>query len=112
MTGNELIIRVGRENDTIRVTLSGALDLVTTPQLEAAFPSPRPDETACVDLEALVFIDSRGIRALMQLDVTARAEGWSLVLVGAQGHVKRVLELCRVHGRIRMIDDAHNASST
>ncbi len=44
------------------------------------------------------------ITALMQLDVTARAEHWSVVLVGARGHVKRVLELCHVHKRISMVD--------
>lgn len=111
MTGGDLTVVCERRHDAILVILTGHLDLATVSQLETGFPSPRPGETALVNLDALSFIDSKGIRAFMQLDLTARAEGWSLVLVGAQGHVSHTLRLCHVHDRIRMIEAEQSTAS-
>lgn len=100
-----MIIAVERCGDAILASLTGELDLASVGHLEAALPAVHRGETLIVDLGELRFIDSMGVRLLMGLDVTARAEGWSLTLVGARGHVKRVLELCHVHQRITMRED-------
>ena len=105
MSGEDLTVAVERRDDLLCATLRGELDLATVAQLEVELPSPHRGDTLIIDLQELSFIDSMGVRAVMQLDLTARAEHWSVVLVGARGHVKRVLELCYVHQRISMVDD-------
>lgn len=98
-------VAVDRRADAIWVTLAGEFDLASAARFEETFPSTRRGDMVVVDMRELEFIDSVGIRVLMQRDVSSRAEGWSLVLLGAHGHVRRVLELCHVHLRITTVDD-------
>lgn len=111
MSGGDLAVAVERCDDLVWATLRGELDLATVVQLEVELPSPHKGDAVVIDLRQLDFIDSIGVRAMMQLDVTARAEDWSLVLAGARGHVKRVLEVCGVHRRISMVDDPEEVAS-
>jgi anti-sigma B factor antagonist len=104
--------RVERRDGAIWVAIVGELDLASAPQFSANFPSPEPADRVVIDLTTLEFIDSVGIRALLQLDLTSRADGWALSLVGAHGHVKRVLEICHVQDRIKMFDDPAELDST
>ena len=111
MSETGLIVAVERRGDAVWARLNGELDLALVDHLEAALPVVHRGETLVVDLGELRFIDSVGVRVLMRLDVEARADEWSLVLVRARGHVKRVLELCHVHERITMLDDPATMAS-
>ena len=112
MTGYHLTTVVERRENAIWVTIVGELDLATVSQFKAEFPSPQRADIVVIDLSTLEFIDSVGIRALLQLDLTSRADGWALSLVGAHGHVKRVLEICHVQHRVKMIEDPSGVSGT
>jgi stage II sporulation protein AA (anti-sigma F factor antagonist) len=46
-----------------------------------------------LDLSELRFIDSRGVRALLQLQQQAEAEGATLILFRPNPHVRKVLDL-------------------
>jgi anti-anti-sigma factor len=94
-----------REAQLLRVVLAGELDIATVPEFEAALPRPAAGEMLAIDLRDLSFIDSAGVHALMRLDVASRRDGWSLALVRGPDSVQRVLELCRIDDRIRIVGD-------
>jgi anti-anti-sigma factor len=93
-----------RHGTVLHMHLSGELDLGTVADFAASLPQPRAGEVLLADLRDVEFIDSSGVHVLMSLDVAARREGWSLVLVRGAPDVQRVLDACRVDYRIRMID--------
>ena len=99
-----LSVAVARDDGITRLAVAGELDLASVPELEAALPAPAPGETLVVDLRELAFIDSSGIHVLMRLDTDARAEGWSLVVVRAGADVQRILDLCHLGERVRLVD--------
>jgi anti-sigma B factor antagonist len=93
-----------RHPGVARLALRGELDLAARPRFEAAIPQPAEGDVLVIDLRALEFIDSSGVHVLMRLDVAARQEGWSLVIVRARREVQRMLDLCHVGDRIRTVD--------
>jgi anti-anti-sigma factor len=108
-TGEVFAVDVVRRGGAIHVVLEGELDLLALPRLEAALPRPAAGEVLIVDLRALDFMDSSGIHVLMTLDVAARDEGWSLVVVRGSRDVHRVLELCHIPERVRIVDKPEDA---
>jgi anti-anti-sigma factor len=89
----EFSVSVASLTDCEVVTVSGELDMLTSPELSAAIASldgtKRP---VAVDLSTLTFIDSTGVRAL----VTARTGGQPLILICPDGQVARVLEILQI----------------
>lgn len=83
------------ENGTANVALSGELDLAGAQQFEARLGEAereRPDRLV-IDLAELAFIDSTGLRLLLQADARARERDCELLLRGAAPTVKRVFEV-------------------
>lgn len=86
--------------DTVRVSLTGEFDLLTGPDLTSwlgdtirAYPG-RPVE---VDMQQVTFLDSTGIRVLLQAHGLAAREGGCLRLTGASGTVREVLDIVDVY---------------
>jgi anti-sigma B factor antagonist len=98
-------VDVSHDGGTVTVSVTGELDITTTPGLEGAVEPLRPADRLVLDLRGLQFMDSTGVRLVMALDLRARAEGWALVIVRGAGVVAHVLELCRVSERVRTVDD-------
>ena len=90
---------------TAIVTVTGELDLVTVPEVEALVAPVAPSDRLVLDLRAVSFMDSVGVRLLMVLDIRARAEGWTLVVARSPGPVGRLLELCRMPDRVAVVGD-------
>jgi anti-sigma B factor antagonist len=65
-------------------------------QLDEALASRTNGEAVVIDLGAVRFLDSSGIRALLDADRTAGLNGGRLSLVGATGVVRRALEVSGV----------------
>ena len=105
-------VEVTRDDSAIQVALSGELDLATLPELKAAMPAPEPGEMLIVDLRELEFVDSSGVSMLLRLDVAARAEGWTLVVVRGIPAVQRMLDLCHLGERVRLVDEPAEAGPT
>ena len=57
------------------------------------------------------FIDSTGVRALLQADRRAAGSGSRLVVVAGDGAVRRVLELCQLDGRLTIVSDRPAAAA-
>jgi anti-sigma B factor antagonist len=88
------------------VALSGELDLASAPKLddELKHVEERGVEVIVLDLQALSFMDSSGLRALLAADARAREAGRRLVLVRGDERVQRVLKITRLDERLEIVD--------
>jgi anti-anti-sigma factor len=83
------------DDGTISVSLEGELDLASAGQMEqrlTAAEQERPTRLV-VDLGRLTFIDSTGLRLLLQANARAREGGYELVLRPGEPSVQRVFEV-------------------
>jgi anti-sigma B factor antagonist len=100
----EVEVEVGEERGvggivTIRPT--GELDIATAARLEAALVADRkPGDRVVLDLAALEFVDSTGLRAIVRGAEAARRDGWELRLRPGPPPVQRVFEIAGVLGAL------------
>ena len=59
-----------------------------------------------LDLQRLTFMDSTGIRLILQASEYARTHGAALVVVRPPDHVMRVLELVGLDEQLDLVDGA------
>ncbi|HNI36247.1 MAG TPA: STAS domain-containing protein [Microthrixaceae bacterium] len=80
-------------NDTgNRLVVEGDLDIAVMDALTELIDAAPQGSTVEVDLRAVSFMDSTGLRALLQ----GRATGREMVLVNPRPEVRRVLEIAEV----------------
>jgi anti-sigma B factor antagonist len=81
--------------DAALLTLEGEFDLSCEHVLraEVARITAWQPNAVVVDLGDVTFIDSRGLHMLLQLDATARRDGFALTLVNADGQVRSSLRI-------------------
>ncbi|MGI8779747.1 MAG: STAS domain-containing protein [Solirubrobacteraceae bacterium] len=82
------------------VSLHGEFDIAGIERVEAATAELPPGTQLVLDLGDLQFIDSSGLRTLMNLDLRSRGEGWSLAFSEPQPAVRRLLRLCGFEHRV------------
>jgi len=87
--------------------LRGGLDLLTLPELQGALAAiPLTVPQVVLDMRALEFIDSTGVRGLLQADFARRAVGGSLVFIApSDGTFARTVRLLRLLDRLDVRDD-------
>ena len=90
-----LNVRVEKDAPEARVLLEGELDLASVGLVEErlAEVEARAPERIVIDLEQLTFIDSTGLRTLIQADARAREAGRELVLRPGGESIQRVFAL-------------------
>ena len=95
-----------RDHDTARVQALGELDLETVPSLQAEVDALRAVgvRRIILDLSDLDFIDSTGLRCILQYDAEARQDGFRLDLVPGSPAIQRVFELTDTLSRLSFID--------
>jgi anti-anti-sigma factor len=86
--------------DGVRLALSGELDLAAIDRLLRAAENIPVGGTLTLDISGLSFMDSSGVKLLMNLDRRARREGWSLAIENPRGQVLRLLRLCGFEQRL------------
>lgn len=89
-----------KRTDGLGLLLSGELDLAGTDRLLGEAESISAGDTLTLDLSGLSFMDSAGLKALMNLDRRSKREGWSLTIENPQTQVRRLLELCGFDQRL------------
>jgi anti-sigma B factor antagonist len=72
------------------VTVTGAIDLATAPQLRSRL-DPVPDRGAVVDLAGVTLLAAVGLNVLLDLHDRLSRAGAQLVLLGVPPHVGRML---------------------
>jgi anti-anti-sigma factor len=79
----------------VELVLTGELDISSVPQLRDELRRLRKAEVPLVrlDISALDFVDSTGLRSLLEAAEDARVHGWKLALSRAPPHVQHMFEL-------------------
>ena len=96
-----------RSDGRAHVALRGELDLTTVGAAEAALAEIEraPGATTLVvDLRALRFMDSTGLRLLLGAETRARRRGARLLVVRGPEAVDRVFRLALLDGRLTFVD--------
>jgi anti-sigma B factor antagonist len=99
-------IEVEPSRDVVRVVPVGELDLATAGTLrqevdrlhEAGF------NRLVLDLRRLRFMDSTGLRLVLEIDAGSRNEGWDFSLVRGPEAVQRLFEVTNLTGRLDFVD--------
>jgi anti-sigma B factor antagonist len=90
----------------VHIEARGELDLATVPALlERIAPHRRAGNRVVVDLRSLTFMDSSGLRMLLQLYQASAGEGWELVVVPGPPGVQRMFELTGMEQLLPFVDD-------
>jgi anti-sigma B factor antagonist len=75
------------------LTVAGEVDLATVPDLEAALPLTGLPEQVVLDLSAVQFMDSSGLRFVLQRHLGLHGAGGRLLVVVPDGPVLRLIAL-------------------
>ncbi|CAN5641258.1 hypothetical protein BH10ACT2_BH10ACT2_22220 [soil metagenome] len=95
-------LSVVRNNDGW--TFDGEIDAHSAPSLLAAL-SDFPDAPQIVaDFSGVTFMDSSGLRVLVDASVRARNDGKTLVLANPQPAIKRVVEISGLSDQLNVVD--------
>jgi len=79
MTVSHFAIHETQEGDSVRLCLTGELDIASVGVLEDRLAGLRGEtESVCLDLSGLQFIDSLGLHALIRAMEDATRNGWRL----------------------------------
>lgn len=84
--------------------LAGELDAHTAPALQAALELAT-EPRVVVDMAAVEFVDSSGLRVLIQSHQQAEAAGRALVLAQPSESVRRLLEISGLEGYLHVDAD-------
>jgi anti-anti-sigma factor len=98
-----LRLRSHRADGAYMVSLAGEFDLAAVDAVERELRRAEATDAAVVvlDLRELAFMDVSGVRVIVQAQ---RRLGDRLAVVKATGTVHRILEICGLHERLRLIE--------
>lgn len=100
-------MEVHEEGGGVRVEISGEIDLSVIEDLEARLAPAleRAPNPLVMDLRAVEFLDSSGLRLLIALNEQTAADGRRFALVAVGDPVTRVLELAGIDDRLEILSD-------
>lgn len=103
---SELDIRTKTEGDAVRVILAGELDISGEERLQDALRVVEAGHPSRVvmDLRPLAFMDSTGLRLLIEANSRAREAGRPLDVVHNGGQVRQVFELTGVGAYLHVVE--------
>lgn len=87
---------VDRDTTHVTVHLAGEIDLAAAPRVESAIEEALAGEDGTeitIDLAAVTFLDSTGLRVLVTAHARCAGEGRNLTLVNPSPAVSRILEI-------------------
>jgi anti-anti-sigma factor len=89
------------------ITLSGELDMETAQRVQEAFVDLQIDHSGALvlDLRGLTFIDSTGLRVLLEAREWAAGRGCRFALVRGPDVVQRVFEIVKLDSVLTFVDD-------
>lgn len=99
---DEFVVRRVDSGREVSLELVGELDVAGIGKVSEAARQLPAHGHVTIDLSQLSFMDSSGIRALMNLDLRSRAEQWTLTLHAPQPQVLNVLKLCGFEDRFEI----------
>jgi anti-sigma B factor antagonist len=109
-----MLLEVIPQGTTSTIQLRGECDLAEEEKLRAAVRevfASRPEHFV-LDLSGLNFIDSTGIRVVIEAYGRARDEGVRLKICPGSGQVARVFELCGLTSHLPFLLDGQRAPAS
>jgi anti-anti-sigma factor len=108
-----LRIVVENESPVTRVALDGELDLSEADRMEHELLEVERSSPSIllIDLRDLTFIDSTGIRLVLEADARARRDARRLALVRGPDEVHRVFLIALLDKRLEFVDQPFEAES-
>jgi anti-sigma B factor antagonist len=99
-------MRVEQQFDTVLIGLHGEFDLTCEEPFceELARALEAETTTLVLDLRALTFMDSVGLRMLVTLNVAASEDGLDYTVICGEGYVRQVLRETGLDGVLPVID--------
>ena len=99
-------IDVEPERESVRVAPIGELDIATVEKLRAEVERLRAAgfTDLVLDLRAVRFLDSTGLRLVLELDQAAREASQELLLIRGSAVVQRIFEVTQVSDRLQFIE--------
>lgn len=103
-----LVVVHGRLESADVLSVVGDLDLIGGPRLisHASDAVRHGARRIVLDLQAVEFVDSRGLASLLNVLRRVEACDGGLVLAGIQPQLRRLLEDTRLERHFRLFDDA------
>ena len=102
--GPDFTVTRWRAGSAVVVVVEGEIDLSTVEELQAELEAAAAESAHVVlDLRAVDFIDSAGIRLVLESDHALKARGGELAVVPSPGAVQRVFDLVGLGERVRML---------
>ena len=107
---DEFSVTRRRDREAVIVAATGDVDLSTVDAVRDELRAARRESDRIVlDLRAVTFMDSSGLRLLVELQRDAEADGFRVVVVRGPASLQRLLQLSGLEHRIRMVDDLEQA---
>jgi anti-anti-sigma factor len=104
--GPEFTVTRWRAGEAVVVAPEGEIDLATVDALQAELDIARGEAVRVVlDLRAVAFIDSAGVRLVLEANRELKAAGGDFAVVRGSTAVRRVFALVGLGGRIDMLDE-------
>jgi anti-anti-sigma factor len=107
----DLLLRTTNVDGRAVVTVSGEIDLETASrlgeELQGAMRDVAPD--LVVDLSAVTFMDSTGLKVLIAAQLRAGLAGGGITLVGLRRAVRRVFEVTGLDDQFAVHDTLEDA---
>ena len=99
-------MRLERQPGAAIVRLAGEFDLSGEERFKEELEQLLDDQvsTFMLDLRGLDFVDSTGLRMMVQMDAIARREGFDFAILCGEGQVRAVLRESGLDGILPMID--------
>ena len=108
MTGEFEPFRIDVEpsRDSVRVAPVGELDIATVDKLRAEVERLRESgfSQLVLDLRGVRFLDSTGLRLVLELDAAATADSQELQIIRGSAVVQRIFEVTQVAERLKFVD--------
>ena len=101
-----LRVDVWPEGDAAHVCPVGEIDLDTVSQVRDRLEELRAAgfRRLILDLRGVTFLDSTGIRLVLETDAAARADGFAFSLIEGPANVQRPFEVTGLRGGLPFID--------
>jgi anti-sigma B factor antagonist len=101
---SQFSIEEHRRDGAVVLTVRGDLDLASVDEVQARLAALRAaGEPAVLDLDELDFMDSSGLRMVLDAAEASDATGWRFSLTPGSEQVQRLFESTRVTARLPIV---------
>jgi anti-sigma B factor antagonist len=100
-----VVVEIDRHEHYVVVRPVGELDLAAVQAVEEALgPLEEEFSEVVIDLRAVEFLDSTGLRVILAADARSRSDGFNLRIIKGTHQVRRLLSLTGMDTHLQLID--------